>query len=377
MLRNNALLLPALALSAGLAAVPARAQDTLEAPAAVAEAPAPRSEGGRIAVRGTHVQAGQVIDGDVVAAFGDVRVDGEVKGDVTVGRGDLVLGPQGTIHGDAVVNGGGRLLNEGGRVFGEMRVNSEAEAQAEAGATVVDADDRAKQVVRIRNRGWLGRAGEGVGDVFSTLAIGLVLAALGAGLVFYARPQLETVSAMVRRSPARSGGVGFAGLFLSPAALLVGMMALIFTLVGIPLLLLYFPLFFLAMAAAGAYGVVAVAHAIGERTAEQGGSFETRHRNAYSYVFSGLVLLLAPKVAGHVVEILPFIGWVGSTVAFLGTALLWMAAIVGFGAVILTRAGTRPDWPWNRAPAFDPVFDRDPFADERFDERPAGGGAHV
>jgi hypothetical protein len=56
----------------------------------------------------------------------------------------------------------------------------------------------------------------------------------------------------------------------------------------------------------------------------------------------------------------------------LGYCALWLAATVGFGAVFITRGGTRPGWPWNpRAAAYDPIFDEEPAFDR------AGSGAGV
>ena len=45
---------------------------------------------------------------------------------------------------------------------------------------------------------------------------------------------------------------------------------------------------------------------------------------------------------------------------------IWTAAIVGMGAVLLTRGGTRRPGP---AHPYDPIFDADPA----FDAEPAGG----
>lgn len=83
-------------------------------------------------------------------------------------------------------------------------------------------------------------------------------------------------------------------------------------------------------------GVVAVAHALGERTAEQRGSFEARHRNAYTYVFTGLALLLAPLLAAHLLGMTGFLGFVGDLVGFFAGVMLWLAASVGVGAVLIT-----------------------------------------
>jgi hypothetical protein len=365
-MRIEMLKLPALALV--LAAAPAglAAQDTL-APPAAAPAEAPEAAGSRIGLSGLTVPVGQVVEGDVVAPFGDVRVDGEVKGDVTVGKGDLIVGPNAVIHGDAVVNGGGRLLNQGGRIHGEMRINGGEEPAAAA-----EARPGVEHAMGIRGgRSWLGSFGEGVQGLISTLVFGLILAGIGSALIFYALPQLERVSYVVRSGTLRAGGVGLAANFLSLPAFVVGMVALAVTIVGIPLILLYIPLFWVAVMAAAAFGIVAVAHAIGERTAERGGSYESSKRNAYSYTYTGLAVLLAPQLVAHLLEMTVFLGWLGDLLQLLGGLLLWAAATVGFGAVFLTRAGTRTGWPWKPARGYDPLFDGDSFLDE------APRGAHV
>jgi hypothetical protein len=352
-----------------------RAADTLS-PAIAPPAPLAVPEGSQLSFNGYDVPRGKVVDGDVVVPFGDVRVAGEVMGDVTVGKGNLVLTEGGVIHGDAVVTGG-QLLNHGGRVFGEMRVNSDdGDPDAAAARAYAERDRQQAAEVRtsehivVRNGGWWGSIREGAEGLVSTITLGLILSLIGAGLVFYALPQLERVSGTIRRDTGRSAGVGIAANFLSVPAFLIGLVVLLVTIIGIPLLLLYVPLFWVALSAAAAFGLVAAAHAIGERTAEQSGSFGTMRRNAYSYTFTGIGLLLAPLFAAHLLELTGFLGWLGDLVEVLGTLVLWAAATVGFGAVVLTRAGTRPGWPWQRAGMpYDPIFDEEPAFE--------GRGAHV
>ncbi|HEX8246062.1 MAG TPA: hypothetical protein VF541_21280, partial [Longimicrobium sp.] len=222
----------------------------------------------------------------------------------------------------------------------------------------------AAEAIRIRHGGWWGSIGEGIEGLISTLTLGLILCGIGAALVFYALPQLERVSHVVRRDTLRSAGIGIAANFLSLPAFIVGVVVLFVTIVGILLVPLFIPLFWVAIAAAAAYGVVAVAHAVGERTAEQSGSFEAMRRNAYSYVFTGVGVLLVPLFVAHLLELTGFLGWLGDLVELLGNLLLWLAATIGFGAVVITRGGTRAGWPWKpRAGAYDPIFDEEPAFD--------------
>jgi hypothetical protein len=384
-MRTDLMKLSALALA--LAAAPALAQGAPAAPPAPDAAPAPqvlgpqtapvapaapRAEGSTISLNGYDVPRGKVIEGDVVVPFGDVHVEGEVMGDVTVGHGNLVLADGAVIHGNAVVNGGGQLVNEGGRVLGEMRVNSDEDAPVAAEARRARSEGRearmearreAADAIRMRH-GWMGTFGEGFEGLISTITLGLILCGIGAGLVFYALPQLERVSHVVRRDTAVSAGIGVAAGFLFVPAYIVGLVILCVTVIGIILAIPFAVLFPVAGIAASAFGIVGVAHAVGERTAEQSGSFASLRRNAYTYVFTGITLLLSPLLVGNALKMVPFLGWLGYLVNGFGWLVLWTAAAIGFGAVFITRAGTRRGWPWNPRPAgYDPIFDEEPAFD--------------
>jgi hypothetical protein len=395
-MRIDLMKLSKLALAAGALAAPAAARAQAAPPppppaAAPAPAPAPAApgvrvvervrervvEGSKISFNGLTVHRGQVVDGDVVAPFGDVRVEGEVTGDVTVGKGNLVLAEGAVIRGDAVVNGGGQLLNEGGRVLGEMRVNSaegDADEMAEAAdeAAAARGASRAAENLRIRRHGWWGSMAEGFEGLISTLTFALILCGLGAGIVFYALPQLDRVTHVVRHDTGRAAGLGVASAFLVLPAFLIACFLLVITIIGIPVLLLFAPLFWAVAVGAWFYGLIAVAHTIGERTAEQSGSFASMRRNAYTYVFTGVGLLLAPLVVGNLLKLTGFLGWLGSMVNGLGWAVVIVAGLVGFGAVAFTRGGTRTGWPWGpREPrGYDPIFDDEPAFDRTGREVP-------
>lgn len=317
-----------------LAGVPAHAQDSLVlgaqpvAPAApTAAAPAHRT-GDVLNINGDRtIGPGELVEGDVVVLNGDLTVAGEVRGDVTVARGDLRLENGAVVTGDAVVTAG-RLVNRGARVQGEMRVVDEGRAmEVEGGVPVAG---------RVRlGRSWFAPIGRGLVGLMETLALGLVLAGVGVGLIFYGMPQLSRLSDTVRGSTGRAAAVGLAAHFLVLPAFLLGGVALFVTIIGIPLLLVYVPLFAVAVLAAAAVGVVTVAHALGERTVEQRGGYDTRHRNAYSYVFTGLALLLAPLVVANLLGMTGFLGFVGDLVGVFAGVLLWAATSVGIGAVLI------------------------------------------
>jgi hypothetical protein len=333
------------------------------------------------------VEEGETV-GDVVVVGGSLRVLGEVTGDAIVVGGDLVVGSTGQIRGDAVVTGGS-IENEGGTILGEMRTLegngaiSEDVRRAVAGGAVAAAAGReaaraTRESVResrrasVRHeRSWFDPIQRGVAGVVSTLALGLVLAGLGSALIFYGRSHLDTVSDTLRASVPRSVAVGLAAGFLLVPAFVVMVVALAVTVIGIPLLLVAVPLFPLAVVGAIAMGLIAAAHAIGERTAEERDAFDLRHRNAYSYMFTGLAMLLAPLLAAHLLGMTGFLGFVSTLLKFVTGAVIWATATAGFGAVILSRGGTRRTFA--RPLAADPDFEMDPL----FDDEPTPPGRHV
>lgn len=66
-----------------------------------------------------HVDAGERVDGDVVAVFGSVHVDGDVVGNAVAVFGSVELGPSASVSGDAVAVLGSLDTEDGSRVAGE------------------------------------------------------------------------------------------------------------------------------------------------------------------------------------------------------------------------------------------------------------------
>jgi hypothetical protein len=332
---------------------------------------------------GDHTVAEGESVGDVVVVGGNLRVIGEITGDAVVVGGDIVIAATGRILGDAVVTGG-TIINEGGEVRGEMRtldgsgsIADEVRRAVSGGPLVTAAPGaaagreaaraardgaRANRDRTVRHqRSWFDPIRRGFAGLVSTVALGLVLGGMGAVLIFYGRSHLDVVSDTLRSSVPRSLAVGLAAGFLLVPAFVVMVVALAVTIIGIPLLLVAIPLYPLAFAGALAMGLIAAAHAIGERTAEQRDSFELRHRNAYAYFFTGLGMLLAPLIAAHLISMTGFLGFIATLLKVVTYAVIWATATAGFGAVILSRGGTRRTFiaPFARDPDLepDPLFD--------------------
>lgn len=361
--------------------------------------PSPPGAGARDATKSVFtedhtVEAGETVD-DVVVLGGDLRIRGKVTGDAVVVGGRLILEESGLVEGDATVTGGS-IVENGGRIRGEMRmldavgneVEGEARRAAAEGRAAADEARREAEMVRHEahqemarhtraarfghERGWFDPIRRGFAGLISTLAFGLVLASLGGVLTFYGRPYLETVSDTARGVTLRAGAVGLAATFLIVPAFVVLVVALAVSIIGIPFLLIAVPFYPLAIAAAVALGLLATAHAIGERTAEQrNNGYEFRYRNSYAYLFTGLGMLVAPLIAANLIEMTGFLHFIGVLLKVVTWAVIWAVSTVGLGAVILSRAGTQRTF---AAPAaMDPELDRDPY----FDAEPTATGPHV
>ena len=185
----------------------------------------------------------------------------------------------------------------------------------------------------------------GFSDLISLVALYAVLVGLGFAAVFFGRKYLEGVADTARHATVRSGLVGLAAAFVLGPFFVLVTLALTISVVGIPLLLVWVPLFPLAAALAALLGYMAVGHAAGEALAERrfaGGEF-FRRANSYYYILTGIALLLASFIAAAVVWMAgPWLGFIDGMLVFVGVLVTTIAFSVGLGAVLISSGGTRP-----------------------------------
>jgi hypothetical protein len=186
----------------------------------------------------------------------------------------------------------------------------------------------------------------GLGDIFSVLITYAILFAVAVGVIaFGGRKYIEGVAETARHMTMRSWLVGLAGTFLVVPAFVLGIIALAISIVGIPVLLAWVPLYPLAVVGALALGFLAVAHAAGESLSERK-FYENdyfQRGNSYYFLLTGMGLLLAPFVAAGVFEMAgPWLGFIRGLLIFLGVVTLWVVFTIGFGAVLVSRGGKRP-----------------------------------
>jgi tetrahydromethanopterin S-methyltransferase subunit B len=177
--------------------------------------------------------------------------------------------------------------------------------------------------------------------IFYAVVFGIAFATI----FFGGRRYIEAVADTARTATTRSLLVGLAASFLVVPAFILGIIALAISIVGIPVLIAWVPLFPVAVGLAILLGYIGVAHAAGEALAERR-FYATdwfQRGNSYYFLMTGLGLLVAPFIAANIVGMAgPMLSFLGGAFTILGAVVMWAALSIGLGAVLLTRGGTRP-----------------------------------
>jgi hypothetical protein len=299
------------------------------------------------------VDAGEVVEGTLILVDGDLAVSGLVEGDVILSGGVLRILEGGRITGDlrisdgevAQIDGsvGGRLVELG---LAEATQQELAELEAELEELRAERRARASHEQRSRESSSnlamraLDRIASAIGELLKNLLTFLVLCVLGVLVVHFQGNRMEVVATTARRAPTRSVVVGLAGGFLLFPVWVVGAVALAISIIGIPVLLVWLPLFPIAAGLAALLGYFAVARNVGEWVADQEyrGLEWIRGSNSFYTVVAGIGALMLPCVASNLVSALG-IPLLAGALGFLGSMVTLAAAIVGLGAVLLTRGG--------------------------------------
>jgi hypothetical protein len=311
-----------------VAVTPERAPDAPETPPERERSGRFRHEGGdQVKFGGSvTVNEGEVVEGDVVAVGGSVRVDGQVTGNAVAIGGSMTLGPKAEVKGDAVVIGG--------------RLNRDPAARI--GGKVVDVGAGDFDFGGFRRRGVpFGRlfvpfsgAALGLLALMSTLARVAVLCVLASLVLLVGGEYVERVGARAVAEPVKAGAIGLLAQLLFIPMLVITILLLVVTIIGIPLLVLV-PFAVLALAVIGLVGFTAVASYLGRLVNYR---FDWAGANPYQTVVIGIVLLISPVLIARLIGLAGILVFpITGTLAFLGFLLEYAAWTVGFGAVALLR----------------------------------------
>ncbi len=269
------------------------------------------------------IDGGQTLAGPVLVVRGRTDVYGLVHGNVVAVDGDIVLHRGGRVEGD-VVAFGGHVKDDGGMITGNASEYGQSLPSSSAEATIAPLTATFHRIA-----GLLG--------IFCTLAV------LGFGVVTFGRTHLDIVSDTVTQSLLRSFVVGVLGqVLLLPtfAALTVG---LVLSVVGI--LLLPFALIALGLVVlvGSLGGLIAVTHAMGEFQARRrmAAGIRVGTTNSYGYLLLGLGGFFSVWLAWALLGWVPIAGGLMWGAASLAT---WLLTTIGMGAMLLSRAGIRPNF---------------------------------
>lgn len=274
------------------------------------------------------VEAGEKVRGSVVSIGGDVVVRGIVTQDAVSIGGDVYVSSEGEVAGSAV-SVGGRVTREPGGKIGKEEVSV--------------------------GPGWFpafcvfggGDSGEENHGpfIFSNLArfimrvfwIGLVIA-IGMGIVLLFPRQLEIVGEKVRQSPWKMGLAGFLAEILIVPVLVIVTVALAITIIGIPLLILVIPLCVLAIVAGFFFGYIGVANLAAQFVELRTGK---RIESPYVRIALGVLLLMLAGLLSWVLRLGEGpLHYAGLFFGILSWMIFYLAATIGFGAVVASRFGT-------------------------------------
>ena len=286
------------------------------------------------------------IDGALLVVEGDAVISGEVPGDVVVVEGTLRIEDDAHIGGEVRVIDG-QLERDGGTVEGTILTVGSGDL-AETGA-VPDAEASPEDVRDPPSRQAEARARpfryvtSGLSGLFGDVFWLVVILAVGTAVVHFAGDRLQNVAEVVRAAPGRAALVGLAGGFLLLPVWVLGGLALLVSIIGIPLLIAWLPLFPLVALLAGGLGYLAVASVVGEWLARRGIPALDRFRpsNRLHVLAVGLAALVLPSAFSHVTEMGgPALGsFLSGLFTLVAVATAMIALMLGFGGVLLSGAG--------------------------------------
>ena len=318
----------ALALGGFRASAQARPVDSTKAPQA------PAADAGQIAkeIEQRRSEGDRHLPDADNFSFGDRTIAAKtiVEGPIAIARGNLDV--YGTVEGDVVALDGNVRVHDGGRVVGD--------AWAAGGSVVVDGgivEGQKRSLAVTRPSLFTPHAPRSTWQS-AKLVIGwfALLTIIGLGVMVFAEANLDGVVLALERGFSRSFWIGLAGQVAMLPALLVLVVALAITVLGA--LLIPFAIVAYVIAAAGlvTLGFLAVARLTGGVVTSDRGTTSRRGANLRSLI-SGLAIFLGIWMVAALFAWNPV---VGAILRAIGIAVTWVAATVGLGAALASRAGT-------------------------------------
>ena len=342
-----------------------RTRRTAAVPAAPAMPPAPRVPGvppapepPRIERSGDlmrigsdiHVEEGEVVDGDVFALGGDVRVDGHVRGNVASTGGNVTLGSSALVDGDVMCIGGVLTEEEGAKVHGQKvtaapgrRLDREIreKIRRQVHENIDDAKHPWKAAVNAE------RLAASLAWLIILLAAAWVAARLAPGRTGVA---VDTL----RREPGMSFVVGLiVVLLLVPSLIAMALVVAILciTIIGIPLAVGVAIGYFVVIALLGCWGLVVGLIPLGQAAGRRVGAAVPDLSRAAMY---GVLAVAGLGFFSALLHFLPLFGGVATLLKVISILATCGLGLVGVGALLRSKLGQGPEgqwWPLVRRPS--------------------------
>lgn len=268
------------------------------------------------------------VRGDAVAVMGSVTVTGQVTGAVTAIGDDVILGPGAEVIGDVISVGGRVERHPDARVLGQI-------SEIDLGPALEAGDFH-----------WGWRFDEPdfwdmwhfdvAWELFWSLTKWLLLLLVTSFILLVARRPVERVRRVVEREFWKAGLVGLVTWLLLVPVLLVATIILAISIIGIPLLLILWPLAIFVLLIACFLGYTAAAYALGGWL---GRRFGREPSNPYLALLLGV---LAIQLLSFVADLLGGLGgplWFFALMfALTGWFVRFAAWTVGLGGALLAFA---------------------------------------
>jgi hypothetical protein len=276
------------------------------------------------------LEEGSIVEGSVNMFGGNVDIAGNVTGDISLIGGNALLRNSAVVDGDISKMGGTVTRSPGAMVRGsESSMNVPFSGFGNFGNN----EDRGTRVVE-RDRSPFDWFFSVVTSTITTILGAILISLLAIAIVALLPANVAQASAVMQANWVTSGLVGALTLFAVPIIAVV--LAITICLIPVSLVLV------LAMVVAIIAGWTISARILGERV------MHALHRNDWP--------LIGQTLAGAVLlALLGSVPIIGGLIGFVATSL-------GLGALILTRAGTRPYPMPVTAPVFAPIGPASPSA---------------
>jgi len=272
---------------------------------------------------------GSRIEGDAVVFGGTAEINGEIEGDVAVIGGDVRLGPAARVDGDAASIGGQMEVDEDAYVRGDVieTTRFDFDQIPTPFFKAVPPPPEFDPGVRFEPFNLFFRIMTGFAQ---GLVVALVIAGIGLLVVLFLPDHTQVVGRTVRQAAPSSFGVGL----LTLIAGITVMILLFITCCLIPVGLLVA----LGLVLATLFGWIVVGYLLGERIIRA----IQKEGNVPSPTAAALVGIFIVTLVQQGLMALSNIPCLGFFFWLMGAGLWLVIASTGLGAVVLTRFGTQP-----------------------------------